>query len=261
VRVSFVVPTLNQARFIGKCLDSCLGQAVDDREILVVDGLSSDGTQEILRGYGDRIRWVSEKDRGQSDALNKGVRMTSGEIIAWINSDDYYPDGNVLPRVLERFAADATLDVVYGDGVLVDVEHRPIRRLPAQPALDTRRLLLYRGLSVSQPSLFFRRALFVELGGVDEALHLTMDLDLWLRMFARARKVEYLPALLSCTTSHDAAKTVHAMWRQIDEIRRVKLSHARALGLSPVEQLRLWAGIASLYVYYGAVRVGLKRAV
>src|SRR3954451_3356734 len=100
MRLSFVIPTRNQARFIRKCIDSCLAQAIPDSEIMVVDGLSTDGTQEILASYGDRIRWLSEKDRGQSDALNKGVRQTSGEVIAWINSDDYYPTGNVLGEAL-----------------------------------------------------------------------------------------------------------------------------------------------------------------
>jgi len=260
MRLSFVIPTRNQARFIRKCIDSCLAQGIRDSEIVVVDGLSDDGTQEILASYGDRIRWVSEKDRGQSDALNKGVRQTAGDVIAWINSDDYYPNGKVLGEALARFEADAELDIVYGDGAMVDTEYRTIRALPAQRQLDARRILLFAGIVVSQPSLFFRRELFLQLGGVDESLHWTMDYDLWIRMFESARKSLYVPSLFSCTTSHQDAKTVHGMLRQIGEIGQVKLRHAPRFRLSATEKARLWVGVASMYAYWAAVRMGLKRA-
>src|SRR5580704_13650255 len=84
--VSFVIPTRNQARFIRRCIDECLAQDIAGAEILVIDGASTDGTQEILASYGDRLRFISERDRGQSDAINKGIRQARGEIIAWINS-------------------------------------------------------------------------------------------------------------------------------------------------------------------------------
>jgi glycosyltransferase involved in cell wall biosynthesis len=259
MRISFVIPTRNQARFIRKCIDSCLAQRIPDAEVLVVDGLSSDGTQEILGTYGDRIRWVSEQDRGQSDALNKGVRQTSGDIVAWINSDDYYPNGEVLAQVLARFDADPLLDVVYGDGLIVDSEYRTIRSLPAQPRLTARGILLFAGAPVSQPSLFFRRELFVQLGGVDESLHWTMDYDLWIRMFERVRRTEYLPALLSCTTSHQDAKTVHGLLDQIHEVGQVKRRHAPRFDLGLTERARLWAGLGSMYVYWAVTRLGLRR--
>jgi glycosyltransferase involved in cell wall biosynthesis len=259
MRLSFVIPTRNQARFIRKCVDSCLAQQIADREVLVVDGLSTDGTQDVLASYGDRIRWVSEKDHGQSEALNKGVRQSTGEIVAWINSDDYYPNANVLGQVLDRFAADPQLDVVYGDGVVVDTSYQTIQPLRAQPRLTARGILLFAGVPVSQPSLFFRRELFLQLGGVDESLHWTMDYDLWIRMFERVRKSEYLPALLSCTTSHEDAKTIHGMLDQINEVGQVKRRHAPRFNLGPIDKARLWAGLASMYVYWAATRVGLKR--
>jgi glycosyltransferase involved in cell wall biosynthesis len=260
MRLSFVIPTRNQARFIRKCIDSCLAQGVEDSEVVVVDGLSDDGTPEILASYGDRIRWVSERDHGQSDALNKGVRQTSGEIVAWINSDDYYPNARVLGEVLARFAADPQVDIVYGDGALVDTEYRTIRPLPAQRELTARRVLLFAGIAVSQPSLFFRRELFLALGGVDESLHWTMDYDLWIRMFERARKSVYVPSLFSCTTSHQDAKTVHGMLKQIGEVGQVKRRHAPRFHLSATERARLWTGLASMYAYWAAIRVGLIRA-
>src|SRR6266496_688798 len=100
MRVSFVIPTRNQARFIRRCIDRCLEQGIDDSEIIVVDGLSSDGTQDILASYGERVRWTSEADAGQSDAINKGIARASGEIVAWINSDDYYADAQAVRAVV-----------------------------------------------------------------------------------------------------------------------------------------------------------------
>jgi glycosyltransferase involved in cell wall biosynthesis len=260
MRLSFVVPTRNQAPFIRTCLDACLSQRVQDAEVVVVDGLSDDGTRAILESYGQRVRWVSERDSGQSEALNKGVRMARGEVIAWVNSDDYYPEAMVLPRVLEIFDADPRVDVVYGDGQLVDVNHRPIRPLPAREPLSARAILLFAGAVVSQPSVFFRRSLFLELGGVDEQLHWCMDYELWIRLFARARRVARAPGLLSCTTSHDAAKTVHGMLHQIAEVGLVKRRHAPAFALGPLERLRLHGAWASMYVYWAATRLGLLRA-
>jgi glycosyltransferase involved in cell wall biosynthesis len=260
MRFSVVVPTRNQARFIRRCIDSCLAQDVPDAEIVVVDGLSSDGTQRVLDSYGDRIRWISERDDGQPDAINKGIRMTSGEIVTWINSDDYYASPDAVPRVLEAFASRDDVDLVYGDGVLVDTDYREIRPLRARRALTARSILLLAGMAVSQPSVFFRRDLFEAVGGVDERLHLTMDYDLWIRMFTRAREVVYLPEVLSCTTSHADAKTVRAMLPQIREIGKVKRRHAPRFDLTTVERFRLHAMWLSMYVYWAAVKIGLKRA-
>jgi glycosyltransferase involved in cell wall biosynthesis len=124
MQVSFVIPTLNQAAFIRRCLDRCLEQNLPDAEIIVRDGLSTDGTQDVLREYGERIRWVSEKDDGQSQAINRGIESACGEIIAWINSDDYYTGPGVLKRVLEVFDSDGALEIVYGDAGLVDRQER-----------------------------------------------------------------------------------------------------------------------------------------
>src|SRR5690348_1916374 len=115
MKVSFVIPTRNHAAFIRRCIDSCLAQNLADFEILVLDGNSTDGTQDILRSYGDRVWWRSEPDGGQSDAVNKGVEIARGQLIAWINSDDYYAGPSVLSSVLKEFESGA--DFVYGDGL------------------------------------------------------------------------------------------------------------------------------------------------
>jgi glycosyltransferase involved in cell wall biosynthesis len=134
MRLSFVIPTYNQARFIGQCIDSCLAQNIPDSEIVVVDGASTDHTRDVLATYGDRIRWVSEKDRGQSDAINKGVRMATGDFVAWINSDDYYAGPHVISRLLRE-----NVDVAYGDGLRVDVDGNPIGPYNATPIMRIHR--------------------------------------------------------------------------------------------------------------------------
>src|SRR4051812_2799638 len=121
VELSFVIPTRNQAQFLRQCIDGCLAQRIPDSEVLVVDGASTDNTREVLESYGDRVRWISEPDRGQSDAINKAIRLARGEMVAWINSDDYYAGPGVIARLLAELDRDPRCDVVYGDGIRVDV--------------------------------------------------------------------------------------------------------------------------------------------
>lgn len=261
VKVSFVLPTRNRASFIRKCLDSCLAQRLDEPEVIVVDGLSTDGTQNILRGYGDLLRWVSERDAGQSDAVNKGVGLASGTLIAWINSDDYYPHERVLPRVVEVFEAEPSVDLVYGDGLMVDVGGEPIRPFRGRPFTSAQQLLVCPSSPFLQPAVFFRKSLFRDVGGLALDLHYAMDYDLWIRMWERARSVRYVPATLACGTYHPEAKSIHDMRRQIRELVTLKLRHGRRLGLTPFEWARAAAGVLALYGYWAVTTLRLRRAV
>ncbi len=258
--LSFVIPTRNQAPFIRECIDSCLAQNVADSEILVLDGASTDGTQDILAAYGDKIHWRSQKDRGQSDAINQGIRMAKGDLIAWINSDDYYTDARALPRILEAFAADPRLDIVYGDGMRVDIEGKPLGRYHAAPYVDPATLVACPLTFVLQPCLVFRRQLFLDVGGLDEKLHYTMDYDLWLRMFPEARAVKKLDAVIASARYHTDAKSVAAMGKQVREAFAVKREHAKRLGLGRRDRARMLVSVGKLTAYWLAVRSGLKNA-
>ncbi|MFT3694674.1 MAG: glycosyltransferase family 2 protein [Kofleriaceae bacterium] len=260
MRLSFVIPTRNQAQFIGQCIDGCLAQNIPDSEVLVVDGASTDNTVEVLRGYGDRIRWVSEKDRGQSDAINKGVRMAAGELVAWINSDDYYATPRGVQRLVDEIDRDPLLDIVYGDGDRVDVEGNYLGPYRSKPITRVAEIVMHPASFVLQPSLLFRRQLFLDVGGLDAELHYTMDYELWIRMFAAARATKYIPEVIARARYHTDAKSVAMMGKQIREAARVKQRSARRLHLNPLDRARMYGGIASLGAYWLAVRLGLKRA-
>ncbi|MGZ3439170.1 MAG: glycosyltransferase family 2 protein [Polyangia bacterium] len=257
--LSFVIPTRNQARFIRRCIDSCLAQGIEGAEIIVRDGASTDETREILASYGAAVRWVSQPDGGQSEAINLAVASASGDVVAWINSDDYYPDGGVLGRVVDRFAADAELDIVHGDGMLVDVNETPFRRYYSRD-VDHGRALFAHPTTLVQPSVFFRRQLFLSAGGLRTDLHWAMDFDLWLRMFPAARHVQYVPEVLSCVRFHTDAKTHRGMLQQIREVGRLKRQHAAALRPDLRQRLGSVGADLMLYLYWAAVRLGLRRA-
>jgi glycosyltransferase involved in cell wall biosynthesis len=258
--LSFVIPSRNQAGFIRRCIDSCLEQGVSHSEILVVDGLSTDGTQDVLRSYGSRIAWTSEADSGQAEAVNKGVARARGEVVAWVNSDDFYPEPTTLRKVLAAFDADPSLDVVYGRALIVDAAGALIRPHRARELRSMVDLLVRPTGPSMQPAVFFRRSLFLELGGLRPDLHYALDYDLWIRMFPRARSMRFLPEPLACATFHPGAKSIAGIWNQVRELGELKRLHRSAFQLTLRDRAMLKLGMASLYLYALAVRLGLRRA-
>lgn len=258
VSVSFVIPTRNQAAFLRRCLDSCLEQRIAGAEILVVDGLSSDGAQGVLASYGDRIAWTSEPDSGQAEAVNKGITRARGEIIAWLNSDDAYATPDAVGAVVREFEQDPEVDLVYGRADVVDASGRVIRpysRRRFSRSLD----VLLAPIGPPQPAVFFRRALFLAAGGLRPDLQYALDYDLMVRLFARARRIRYVPRTLAHMTFHVDAKSIRSMRAQIREAVSIKRRYATALRLGVVPRARLVLGIASLHAYRAAVRLRLRR--
>lgn len=260
VRLSFVIPTRNQARFLSQCIDGCLAQRIESSEIVVVDGASTDNTSDVLAGYGDQIRWISEPDRGQSEAINKGVRLARGELIAWINSDDYYASAEAVASLVAAFDAEANVDIAYGNGIRVDVDGREIGPYRARPVARVADIVVHPASFVLQPAVLFRRQVFLDVGGIDEALHYTMDYELWIRLFAAARVTRYIPEVIACARYHADAKSIAAMGKQIREAYHVKRRSARDLGLGALDRALVYAGVASMGAYWLAARVGLLRA-
>ncbi len=185
MKISIVTPSYNQVQFIERTIESILGQKYPDLEYIVMDGGSTDGTVEILKKYSDQIIWKSEKDGGQSEAINKGLHMASGEIVAFLNSDDTY-EPDALLRVADFFQNNPDFKWAYGKCKIVNEYGKEIRK----PITAYKNLLLkkysYKKLLaenfISQPATFWKRELHKELGYINEDEHYTMDYEFWLRI-------------------------------------------------------------------------------
>ena len=227
VKVSVVTPSYNQGAFIERTIQSVLAQEGDfELEYIVVDGGSTDDTVKILRRYGDRLKYTSERDRGQVDAINKGFAAATGEVVAWLNSDDLYLPGS-LDAVVRAMRDGARW--CFGQCRIIDESDRPIRagirwyknRISSWYSL---RALLVMDF-IPQPATFFRRDLLEEVGPLDSAYKLAMDYELWLR-FARRAEPVFLPLDLAAFRWHDTSKSSSGYARAAREALAAARRHA-----------------------------------
>ena len=200
--VSIVTPSLDQARYLREAIESVEAQTHPQIEHVVVDGGSTDGTLDILREH-ERVRWVSEPDRGQSDALNKGFALARGEVLGWLNADDAYLPGAVAEALAALESTGAGL--VYADVTRVDDDGVNPRRIRSRPTFDLW-TEVNTGCGIYSPAVFFTREALEAAGPIDESLHLTMDYDLWLRIGKRF-PVRHVDAVWGIQRLHGAAKT------------------------------------------------------
>jgi len=200
--VSIITPSYNQAAFLECTIQSVLRQDYPDIEYIIVDGGSTDGSVEIIHKYADRLAWwVSERDRGQAEAINKGMQRASGEIVAWLNSDDMYLPGAVA-GAMAVFAQNPALGLVFGDALTIDGEGRLLNTLTfGNWGLED--LLRFRILC--QPAVFMRRELFMQAGMMNEDYHFMLDHHLWLRI-ARLAPMQYVRQLWAAARHHAGAK-------------------------------------------------------
>jgi GT2 family glycosyltransferase len=200
--VSIVTPSFNQASYLEQTIQSVLDQESADIEYLVIDGGSTDGSVDIIKKYAPRLAyWVSEKDSGQADAINKGMARAKGDIVAWLNSDDTYLPGTVAAAV-QAFDAHPDAVLVYADMLAVDQNGQTFN------TLRYRQLTLEDLLSfqiIGQPAVFMRRAAFEKSGGLDLSYHFLLDHHLWIRIAAQGR-ILHVPQTWSAARYHPAAK-------------------------------------------------------
>jgi glycosyltransferase involved in cell wall biosynthesis len=201
---SVVTPSFNQGRFLEKTIQSVLEQDMDNIEHIVADGASTDDTLAVLQRH-PHLQWFSEKDSGQSEALNKGIARARGEWIVWINSDDY-----LLPGALRRFAdfiaAHPSAQFIYSHCIFVD-EHERTTSEPRSNYSPAHLAYWWRGgAGFPQPGTLFRRDLWERFGPYDNALHYTMDYDFWLKISKMVR-FEFLDAFTAAYRIHGQSKT------------------------------------------------------
>ena len=211
--VTVVTPSYNQGRFIRETVESVLAQDYPRIEYLVIDGGSTDGTLDVLKRYAGRVSWISEADRGQAHAINKGWKQAKGDIVAWLNSDDVYLPGAVRSAV-EAFSRRPDAGVVYGEAFYIDEEGRRIKRYPTEPFSAQRLIdLCY----ICQPAAFFRRSAVEKVGFVNEDLHYCMDYELLVRI-SRHYPLVHIPETVALSRLHADCKTVKSRLTALTEI-------------------------------------------
>ncbi len=217
--ISIIIPSYNQGQFIKETIDSILTQSYKHVEVIVMDGGSSDSTIAILKSYGEQIFWVSEKDRGQTHAINKGIALAKGEIITYLNSDDYLLSQS-LQIVVDAFKSNHNQLWITGNYLIVDENGKQIQSLIANYKKLLRKFLSFNLLSVLnpiiQPGTFMRKELISEVGQFNESLRYTMDYDYWLRAI-RIKKPMVLIEKLSAFRIHGSSKGGSQYKKQFEE--------------------------------------------
>jgi glycosyltransferase involved in cell wall biosynthesis len=220
--VSIVTPSYNQGRFLRKTIDSVLGQTYPHLEYIVIDGASSDESVAVLKSYGTRLAWISEPDRGQTYAINKGFARLHGSIRAYLNSDDLLlPDA--VATAVRHFARHPEWDMIYGRAHYIDAEDRRIGDYNTAD-FDFERLM--EDCCVCQPAAFWRTRIASRVGPFDERLDYVMDYDYWIRIDRAGGLIAHVPDFLACSRLHADAKTVAARYAIYQELFRACLERA-----------------------------------
>lgn len=247
-KISMVTPSFNQARYIESTIRSVLDQEYPHLEYIVIDGGSTDGSVDIIRRYADKLAyWVSEPDGGQTPGLIKGFERSTGEILCWLCSDDVLV-GRSLWEVGEFFTANPSTRTVYGDAVWID-ENGKVKR-PKKEHDFHRFIWLYTDNAIPQPSMFWRRSLYEEVGGLDPAFDVAMDADLWMR-FADVTEIHHVRRIWSKMRRYPEAKSL-----RLEETRRREDRMIRDRYLAP----RPFWFTAGARVLARSARIGLKLA-
>ncbi len=204
MRVSIVTPSFNQAKYLEQTIRSVLDSNIPELEYFVMDGGSLDGSVEIIKKYSDRLAgWVSEIDHGQADAINKGLRQSTGDVVAWLNSDDFYLPG-AISKALCFFELHPDAGLIYGNVLSVDAAGKTFN-LQTFRSYDLVDLMSFH--IISQPGVFMRRSILEKAGLLEPRYHLLLDHQLWLRI-ASLSKIYYVPETLAAARYHPEAKNL-----------------------------------------------------
>ncbi len=235
-KISIVTPSYNQAAFLEEALVSVKEQGYPNVEHLVFDACSSDGTVDVLRRMSARsgwehLKWVSEQDRGQSDALNKGFRVATGDIVGWLNSDDRYRPG-CFQIIVKTFQSSPNTDVLYGDYTYID-ETGSVWRHRREIEFSHFVLSYHRTLYIPTTSTFFRRRIFDEGNWIDVNYDYAMDYEFFLRLAHASYRFQHVAHLLADFRWHSASKTGSQAAKQLEEHDEIARMYSPVLSRLP----------------------------
>ena len=247
-KISVVTPTLNCGQFIRDCIESVLAQNYENFEHIIVDGGSADGTVDVLREY-PHLTWVSEPDDGEVFALNKALKMASGDIIGWLNADDWYRDG-VFEKVSEAMNRVGGLHAVYGDTTFVDEirNERFIKETARDMTLGGVFMRCWHDKQPRQPSIFYSRQLMDDIGLYNDKLHYSIDLEYWLRVVVRY-KFHFIDKVFSCARLRGDSKAEGNQVEQIAHHWKISLPYMDYL--SEKERVEVWEDYYLYQFFYG----------
>ena len=254
-RITVVTPSFNQAAYLERTICSVLDQGYPNLEYIIVDGGSTDGSVDIIRRYADRLAWwVSEPDRGQTDAINKGLRRATGEWVAWQNSDDIYYPG-AFHDLAVAAAKHPQAGLIIGDMMLIDEHDRALRDI--RYVKPSYKALLAEGMVLTNQSAFWRRSVHAEIGLMSEALHFSFDYEWFLRLTQHVKAI-HVGHIWGALRLHDKTKTSLQAQRLQQEARQVLSGRQMPLWQKKLYKLRrlaLMLGNGQIaYVLRGLVR-------
>ena len=241
MKISVVTASFNYSRFIVKALESVLAQVKDSASLevehIVVDGASTDGTPAQLAEWEKRVnavelseagarytfRWVSEPDKGQTDAINKGLRMATGDVVCWLNADEYYLPG-ALDKVAAAFGKNQKIDFIYGEPLYVDLEDKPIRVKRDHPFSGF--VLLWYGCYIASCCSFWRRRILDDGVFLDDTYKVVMDGEYWVRIMKLGYRFKFLPTTIAAFTWHDTNISTVYNDKRLEESTKIKMLYA-----------------------------------
>ncbi len=205
-KISVITPSFNQGQFLEQTMLSVLNQDYPNLEYVIIDGGSTDNSVDIIKRYENRLTyWVSERDKGQSDALNKGFKLATGDLIGWLNSDDLYVK-NSLFNMAKAFKKFPDVDLIYGNNYNIDEKSNIIKVSYALPYIP----LVYKlgGLFFCQPASFFKESVFNKVGYLNERIHYSMDIDFFYRMLKCGSKFKHINEFIAKFRYHSESKAI-----------------------------------------------------
>ncbi len=258
-RISIVTPSYNQGQFLEETVLSVLNQNYPNLEYIIMDGGSTDNSLNIIRKYADRLAyWVSEPDKGQTHAINKGLRRATGEILAWLNSDDLLLP-HAMAMVMNAFKCFPRAGFVYGDCQVID--RNGLQYYINKVTDFDWSILLYGRILCGQPASFFRRKVIEQIGFLDESYDFCLDLEFWIR--AAIQGVEFQPIYcpLAASRLHGDAKTNTIRKRMTKEHKRLMVQYGN-IDPNKLEVLHslYYKVLNRIYRYKGAIqRIRLRK--